>query len=52
MERTVEPGCAAYSDMALLKDGRIALVCEAGVSSPYERIDLHVFPLSQDRYDS
>lgn len=48
IERIIEPGCAAYSDMAQLRDGRIALVCEAGVNSPYERIDLRVFPLLQD----
>ena len=47
IERIVEPDCAAYSDMTQLKDGRIALVCEAGISSPYERIDLHIFQLSQ-----
>ena len=45
VERVVEPGCAAYSDMAYLRDGRVALVCEAGAKSPYERIDLHVFAL-------
>ena len=45
VERVVESGPSAYSDMALLPDGRIALVCEAGVESPYERIDLHVFEL-------
>ena len=47
VERVVEPGCAAYSDMAQLADGRIALLCEAGRESPYERIDLHVFPLAE-----
>ena len=47
MERVVEPGCAAYSDMAQLADGRVALLCEAGEESPYERIDLHVFELTK-----
>ncbi|MBO4886621.1 MAG: exo-alpha-sialidase [Clostridia bacterium] len=45
LERVIEPGCAAYSDMTQLPDGRVALLCEAGAESPYERIDLHVFGL-------
>ena len=44
-EGIVTPGPAAYSDLALLKDGRVALLCECGEASPYERIDLHVFAL-------
>ncbi len=46
VERVVEPGCAAYSDMAQLADGRVALLCEAGEAGPYERIDLHLFGLA------
>ena len=45
VERVIQPGSAAYSDLARLPDGRVALVCEAGEESPYERIDLHVFSL-------
>ena len=45
VERVIEPGPSAYSDMASLPDGRIALLCEAGDAGPYERIDLHVFSL-------
>ena len=48
-ERVIEPGPSAYSDMARLPDGRIALVCEAGADSPYERIDLHVFGLADEQ---
>ncbi len=44
-ERTVTPGPSAYSDMAQLPDRRIALLYETGERSPYERIDLMVFPL-------
>ena len=44
-ERVLEPGPSAYSDITQLADGRIAVLCEAGEHSPYERIDLHVFEL-------
>ena len=46
LERVIEKGPSAYSDMARLKDGRIALLCEAGRENPYERIDLHVFGIN------
>ena len=48
-ERVVEPGPSAYSDMAQLPDGRVALLCEAGGDDPYERIDLYVFRLRESR---
>ena len=46
LERVIEKGPSAYSDMARMMDGRIALLCEAGGENPYERIDLHVFGIN------
>ena len=45
-ERVIEKGPAAYSDMAQLTDGRIAVLFETGEKDPYERIDLEIFELS------
>ena len=42
---TVETGLSAYSDMAQLKDGRIAVVYETGVQGTYEEIRLCIFEL-------
>ena len=46
LERVIEPGPSAYSDIARMSDGSIGVVCEAGDETPYERIDLHVFRLT------
>lgn len=42
---TVEKGLSAYSDMAQLKDGRIAVLYETGLKGPYEEIKLCIFSL-------
>ena len=41
--KLVHAGPAAYSDMAALGDGSMALLYEKGISSPYETIALAVF---------
>jgi len=38
--RELQPGPAAYSDLAVLGDGQILCLYEAGNDNPYERIDL------------
>lgn len=44
--KTLHPGPAAYSDLAILPGGQIACLYEAGAKSPYETITVAVFDLS------
>lgn len=44
--RTVFPGPSAYSSMAVLPDGNIGLLYEAGVKSPYETIRFEILSSS------
>jgi sialidase-1 len=44
--RVVHEGPAAYSSLAALSDGSIAVLFERGDTSPYERISLARFPLA------
>lgn len=46
-ERLIAPGPSAYSDMAQLPDGRVAVIFERGEEMPYERLDLSVFSLKK-----
>jgi sialidase-1 len=41
----VHAGASAYSDLAVLPDGRIACLYEAGTKTPYESIRMGRFPL-------
>ncbi len=41
--RNIHPGPSAYSSLAKMKDGRLALFYEAGKKSPYETIVFQVF---------
>jgi len=43
--RCLHAGPAAYSALAVLRDGRIACLYECGVRKPYERIALARFPV-------
>jgi len=43
--RTIQPGPAAYSGMALLKDGTIGVLYETGKVHPYEKISFARFNL-------
>lgn len=43
--RVLHPGPSAYSDLAVLADGRIACLYESGEAGPYERITLARFGL-------
>lgn len=44
--KTVQPGQAAYSSTALLKDGTIGVLYETGKAHPYERISFARFSLA------
>src|SRR5687768_1992802 len=45
--RVLEPGRAAYSDLAVLPDGTILCLYERGAESPYERLTLARFSLGE-----
>ena len=44
--RVVHPGPAAYSGLAVLADGSVAVLFEGGDRSPYERITFARLPLA------
>jgi sialidase-1 len=47
--RVLHEGPGAYSDLAILKSGKIACLFECGEKSPYEQITLAIFTVGQVR---